>query len=253
MRVAVVGGTGSLGSRVVRELAARGDDVRVLSRGAPKDPPAGVSHSRVDLTTGDGLAAALDGVDTVVDAVNDSSRKARAVLVEGGRRLLAAEAAAGVRHHVAISIVGCDEVPFSYYRAKVEQEAVVAGGGIPWSLLRATQFHDLIAMAFAAAGRLRAIPTGSARLQPIEAAVVARQLADAVHDGPAGRLPDVAGPEIQTLTELSRAWRAHQGRRLIPIPIPAVGRAGRALAAGVLCAPDGAQPGRTFAEWLADR
>jgi uncharacterized protein YbjT (DUF2867 family) len=253
MRVAVAGGTGVLGTLVVSELVARGDEVRVLSRSAPKQPREQVSHSRVDLTTGEGLATGLEGVEAVVDAVNDASRRAKDVLVEGGRRLLAAECDAGVGHHVAVSIVGCDRVPLGYYKTKVAQEQIVTEGTVPWSLLRATQFHDLIATIFGAAQRFRLAPTGPARFQPIDAAIVAKRLADAVHDGPAGRLPDVGGPEIETLTELSKTWRAHGRHRLLPFYLPPLGRSGRAMRNGGLCDPAAATPGPTFAEWLSGR
>jgi nucleoside-diphosphate-sugar epimerase len=108
MRIAIVGGTGTLGGHVATELSSRGHEVRVLSRSAPE--------YRVDLLTGAGLETALEGCDVVVDASNNAGRKAAAVLVEGTRRLLAAEQAAGVSHHVCVSIVGCDQVPMGYYR-----------------------------------------------------------------------------------------------------------------------------------------
>jgi uncharacterized protein YbjT (DUF2867 family) len=225
----------------------------VLSRGAPADLPSGVSHSRVDLTTGEGLAAALEGVETVVDAVNSAPKRAASVLVEGGRRLSAAERAAGVRHHVAISIVGCDRVPLGYYKVKVAQEQAIAEGEVPWSLLRATQFHGFIAAIFEASGRFRLVPTGPARFQPIEPTIVAKRLADAAHDGPAGRLPDLAGPEIRTLSELSKLWRAHTPHRLLPVYLPPLGATGRAYRDGKACDPAAAVPGPTFADWLAAR
>jgi len=117
MKIAIVGGKGTLGGHVTAELTRRGHEVRVLSRSG---------EYQVDLTTGDGLADALRDCDAVVDASNASSAKrARQVLVEGSRRLLAAEAAAGVAHHVCISIVGCDQVPMGYYKVKTDQEHVV--------------------------------------------------------------------------------------------------------------------------------
>jgi uncharacterized protein YbjT (DUF2867 family) len=251
MRVAVVGGTGSIGAPVVAELSARGDEVRILSRNPPAASPAGATHCRIDLSTGDGLREALAGVEVVVDAANDS-RRAKDVLVEGGRRLLAAERDAGVRHHVAISIVGCDRVSLGYYREKVAQEAVVAGADVPWSLLRATQFHTLMTSAFEACERVRAVPTGAARLQPVDPVIVAKRLADAVHDGPGGRLPDIAGPEVQTLVELARAWREHSDHRLVAVRLPLFGKVGRALRDGALCDPSAAAGGPTFEQWLAN-
>src|SRR5918997_539491 len=115
MNIAVPGGTGTLGRPVVAELVRRGHAVRVLSRTPPPRPPDGAEHHRVDLASGAGLREALGGVDAVVDAANTpgTGRKAAPVLVEGTRRLLEAEARAGVGHHVAISIVGVDAVPLS--------------------------------------------------------------------------------------------------------------------------------------------
>jgi uncharacterized protein YbjT (DUF2867 family) len=251
MKVAVGGGTGTLGSLVVERLAKRGDEVVVLSRSA-RTLPEGVAHRRVDLESGEGLASALDGVEVAVDASNDRKR-AQQVMVEGSGRLLRAEAEAGVRHHVAVSIVGCERVAMAYYAAKVAQEEVVAAGSVPWSLVRATQFHHLLAWAFAGTARFGVVPTGRALLQPIDPAIVAGRLADAVHAEPGGRLPDVAGPEVRTLGELARAWRRARGRRSLPLRIPPVGRAARALRDGGLCEPDAATAGPTFEQWLAER
>jgi uncharacterized protein YbjT (DUF2867 family) len=250
MKVAVVGGTGVLGRPVVAELADRGDEVCVLSRSAPAKRPSGASHRRVDLASGEGLGEALDGIEVVVDASN-SAEKSAVVMVDGLRRLLRAEADAGVRHHVGVSIVGCDRVPDSYYKLKIKQEEAIAAADVPWSLLKSTQFHTLIAWAFGQAGRFRVVPTGSARLQPVHPSVVAQRLADAAHAEPAGRLPDVAGPEVNTLTELAKAWRG-AGHRALPLRIPMVGPIGRPLREGALCNPDAAAAGPTFEEWLAD-
>jgi uncharacterized protein YbjT (DUF2867 family) len=251
MRVAVVGGTGTLGSAVVKRLVARGDEVLALSRGASAGQlPAGASHRKVDLATGAGLDAALAGVEAVIDAAN-SQKQAGPVLVEGTRRLLEAGAAAGVGHHLTISIVGCDRVPIGYYRAKVAQEEALAAGEVPWSLLRATQFHPLLAGMFAAAARWRLRPTGAAQVQPIDVGVVADRLAGAIHEPPAGRLPDLAGPEVRTLSDLSGAWARAEDRRLLPLRVPSLGKAGRALRDGGLCDPASAVPGPSFEEWLA--
>jgi uncharacterized protein YbjT (DUF2867 family) len=256
MRVAVIGGTGGLGSLVVAELAARGDAVRVVSRRAPAAAtfPAGVEHARADLANGDGVREALDGIEVVIEAANDR-RRARDVLVDGTLRVVAAEADAGVRHHVAISIVGCDRVPHPYYKAKVAQEQALASGTVSWSLLRATQFHTLPAGVFAAAARLRLLPKVRIPLQPIDTAVVARRLAELVHAEPAGRVADVAGPRVETLAELAEAWGACHGSRLLPLRIPprALGKGAREMAEGKLTDPAAAADGPTFAQWLAAR
>jgi uncharacterized protein YbjT (DUF2867 family) len=256
MRVAVIGGTGELGSLVVAELASRGDEVRAVSRRAPAPGAlaAGVAHAPADLANGDGLRAALEAMEVVVDAANNRLR-ARKVLVDGTVRLLAAEVDAGVRHHVAVSIVGCDRVPHFYYKAKVAQELAIAGGAIPWTLLRATQFHAMQAGAFAAAARVRVLPKVRIPLQPIETAVVARRIAELVHEEPAGRVADLAGPQVETLDALAEQWRAHTRRWLLPLRVPgfAMGGGGREMAEGKLTSPAAATDGPTFAQWLAAR
>lgn len=252
VKAAVIGGTGVLGAPIVAELAARGDAVTVISRNAPGRLPEGATHRAVDLTDGAGLDEALAGVEVVLDASNSSPRNAGPVLVDGTQRLLSAAAEAGARHYVGISIVGCDRVPTGYYTVKVEQEEAIAAGPVPWSLLRATQFHSLLAWAFGEAARFRLRPTGKARLQPVDAAVVAARLAEAAHRDPAGRLPELAGPELRTLSELSAAWRRAKGRAALPLRLPSVGKIGRPAAEGALCNPDAAGGGPTFEQWLAD-
>jgi uncharacterized protein YbjT (DUF2867 family) len=251
MKVAVAGGTGTIGAPLVEELARRGDDVVALSRSVSGTLAAGAVHRRIDLGSGEGLVEALSGVEVVVDAANTSPRKGEE-LVAITRRLLGAAAQAGVRHFVGISIVGCDRVPTAYYKAKVEQEEAITTGPVPWSIMRASQFHDLLDWAFGAAARWRLLPTGDARLQPIDVRIVAERLANAVHAEPAGRLADIAGPEIRTLGELARTWRTVDGRRLLPLRIPMVGKIGRPAGEGALCDPAAAAGGRTFGQWLAD-
>jgi uncharacterized protein YbjT (DUF2867 family) len=250
MITAVVGGTGHVGSFVVAELAARGDTVRILSRGAPARLPDGdVEHRAVDLAGGAGLADALDGVEVVVNAVGDPRGRTQ-VLVEGTRRLLAAEARAGVGHHVAISILGTDRSSFGFHKATLAQEQVVAGGPVPWSVVRATQFHTLVGQAFAFLAGKRLLPSGEGRVQPIDPAVVASWLADAAHGEPAGRLPDIAGPEVLTVSQLAAIWRERHPGRYLPLPTGRLGALGRALRDGVLIDPGAAVEGPTFAQWL---
>jgi uncharacterized protein YbjT (DUF2867 family) len=248
MKIAVVGGTGTLGSILTSELAGAGHDVLALSRSVRALPP-GTEHRSIDLTSGAGLDAALAGIEVVLDASNSGPRNAAPVLVEGTDRLLQASAAAGVGHYVGISIVGCDRVPTAYYAVKVEQEKTVAAGPVPWSLLRATQFHTLIGWAFERIGRLGVVPSGDARLQPVDVGVVAARMAAVAVAEPAGRLGDVAGPEVLTLSELARIWR-HAGHRALPLRIPLRRRIARPLREGALTDPGAATGGATFAEWL---
>ncbi|WP_040803996.1 SDR family oxidoreductase [Nocardia concava] len=254
MQVAVVGGTGTLGVPVVLDLVSRGHTVRVLSRSAPAEPVPGTEHHPVDLATGAGLDAALEGVHTVVDTANHRSLRSARVMVEGVRTLLAAEQRAKVGHHVEISIVGCDQVPFSYYRTKVAQERLVTQGPIPWTLLRATQFHDLIDEILGAAAKFRISPRGSMLFQPIDTAAVATRLADAVESGPSGRLRDIGGPAVQSLAALADLRRRALGQPLLPLPIPPVGRAIRRVRNAALCLDNAGETlSFDYSEWLHRR
>lgn len=242
---AIVGGSGTLGRHIARELRSRGHQVRVLGRSAPEH--------RVDLTTGQGLDAALKGCDVVIDASNNSSKRAREVLVDGARRLLAAEEAAAVGHHVAVSVVGCEHVPFSYFQVKAEQERVVEQAPVPWSVVRATQFHELAASTLASAARWRAVPVPHARLQTVAAAEVAAVVADVATEPPRRGRVEVAGPQITDARDLARTWLSVTGRRAVVLPVAVPGRLGAALRSGALTTerPDvrGMMP---FAAWLAE-
>jgi uncharacterized protein YbjT (DUF2867 family) len=245
MRIAVAGGTGTVGRRLVARLARDGHEVRALSRHAAEHP--------IDLTTGAGLDAALAGCEVVIDASNGPpSPKARAVLVEGSRRLLDAEQRAGVAHHVCVSIVGIEDVPLAYYRIKLEQERVVEAGGIPWTIVRSTQFHDLVGSLLSAAARILILPAASARFQPIDVEEAAAAIADVASAPPRGSRVNVAGPEVLELRALGRLWREATGRRTLEVPIPLPGKLGRALREGRLTTAEPDVRGQvTFAAWLA--
>jgi uncharacterized protein YbjT (DUF2867 family) len=244
MRVAVIGGTGMLGRRVGRELLSRGQDVRVLSRGSADHP--------VDLRTGDGLDEALAGCDVVIDAATGRTpAQARATLVDGGRRLLAAEWRAGVRHHVCASIVGCDLVPLAYFAVKTEQERVVEGGPVPWSIVRATQFHEFVTTGFDAVRRSHVLPVPGALVQTVACGDVARAIADIAEGEPRRKRIDVAGPEVVDSRALARTWRAIAGGHEVICPVRIPGRLGRRLRAGALTAAEPDVRGTTtYTQWL---
>jgi uncharacterized protein YbjT (DUF2867 family) len=246
MRIAIAGGSGTLGSHVTSELADRGHEVRVLSRRSREFP--------VDLVSGDGLARALDGCSVVVDASNaTSSKRAAQVLVGGSRRLLQAEQAAGIGHHVCVSIVGCERFSLGYYRVKTEQEHVVETGPVPWTIVKATQFHELAGAALAAAARWRVLPVPQMRLQTVAAAEVARAVADVAEGQPLRSRLLVAGPELTSARELARVWKSVTGRAAVMVPVPVPGKLGRELRAGGLTTdhPD-VRGTQTFAGWLAN-
>ncbi|WP_437293310.1 SDR family oxidoreductase [Sorangium sp. So ce426] len=194
MKIVVIGGTGLIGTKLVRRLRQQGHEVVAAS------PSTGVNS-----LTGEGLAGALAGAEVVVDVANAPSFEDKAVLdffETSGRNLLAAEAAAGVKHHVALSVVGTDRMLGSgYFRAKMAQEALIEASGIPYTLLRATQFFEFmdgIARSSADAERVR---LSSAHLQPIAAEDVADALADVTLKAPMNGILEVAGPERRPLAE----------------------------------------------------
>ena len=257
MDVLVVGGTGTVGRPTVHELVRRGHAVRVLSRkrGAPEP---GVRYVEGDVATGAGLAEAVSGVDAVVDVANIttlSGGRARAFFVGATRRLVAAEAAAGVRHHVLLSIVGVDRVPTGYYKAKLAQEQALAEGadaaGVGWSILRATQFHDFAGQITTTTRRGPFVLVPAMTVRPVSTEEVAAALADAVEAGPGGRLPVIAGPAPMRMPDMVRALLRRRGEGGLVVPLPVPGRAASGL---VPAAGEPARYGRrTFADWLQEQ
>lgn len=245
----VTGGTGVLGRRVVERMRAGGVEARVLSRSGRQ------GTIRGDLLTGEGLEGAVRGVDTVVHCASNPLRKTRQVDVEGTGGLLEVAAEAGVSHVVYISIVGIDRVPsYPYYRTKLETERVVESSPIPHTILRATQFYDLVLMAIRALERLPVMPVPKGFLgQPVDAGEVAGRLVELALSGPAGRARDVGGPEVRTLEDAAWAYLeiTGRGRRILPVPIP--GKTARAFREGALTCPDDAYGEIRWEEFLRGR
>lgn len=248
--ILVTGGTGTLGRLVVGRLLETGADVRVLSRSPrPGTPYAPV---RGDLTTGAGLERAVDGVSTVVHLASDFRRPKGDV--EGTRRLTQAARAAGAGHLVFISIVGVDRHPYFYYRAKYEAERVVAASGLPYTILRTTQFHDFALFLAQSLARLPVVPVPAGwRMQPVDTSEVAERLVALASAAPAGRVPDMGGPEILPARDLVRACLSAAGRRRPLVSVRVPGKTAAAFRQGVHLAPGHATGVRTFGEFLAGR
>jgi uncharacterized protein YbjT (DUF2867 family) len=197
MKVVVIGGTGLIGSKLVALLRQQGEEVLAAS-----------PDSGVNTITGEGLSAALAGARVVVDVANSPSFEDAAVLAffeTSGRNLLAAEAAAGVRHHVALSIVGTDRVPDSgYLRAKLAQERLIKASGIPYTILRSTQFFEFMGRVAGPADGGKTVRVSPALVQPVFSVDVVAALADIVRGPPANDTVEVAGPEKFQLDELVR-------------------------------------------------
>jgi uncharacterized protein YbjT (DUF2867 family) len=241
---AVIGGTGTVGRHVVAALEGDGAEVRVLTRHSQAYP--------VDVSTGAGLDAALAGCDVVVDAGNASSRRPEAGLVGGTRHVLDAGERAGVGHLVTVSIVGIEQLPMGYYQAKLQQEQLVKDGALPWSIVRSTQFHELVNSVLGSMGRWRLSPRARIRLQPVAAREAAQVVVAVARAEPRNATVTVAGPEIQNLTSLARTWSQVRHRRGLALPIPVPRRIRRPLTAGALTCPDADERGTTlFGDWLA--
>jgi uncharacterized protein YbjT (DUF2867 family) len=242
MKIAVAGGTGCVGKYVVESVEAHGATPVVLAR-----------SRGVDLVTGKGLGDALQGVTAVIDVSNVSAltaKKATAFFETATRNLLTAGERAGVAHHVALSIVGCDRVDMGYYRSKLRQEELVLTGPVPGSVLRATQFHEFAAQVIAYRGPI-AFSVKSLN-QPIAAREVAEALVDMAVSAPVGLGPELAGPEPHEMTDLIRRLLHARGSRRLVVSFPMPGRAGKAMAGGgLLPTSPGPRGTQTFDEWLS--
>ncbi|MFE6913204.1 SDR family oxidoreductase [Streptomyces rubiginosohelvolus] len=243
----VTGGTGRLGSALVSRLVSAGHAVRVLSR-SPRPAGAGGPDWTVgDLLTGDGLDEALTAVGTVIHCAtgNDPTD------VTATRSLTAAALRAGRPHLIYVSIVGVDRVSLPYYRAKLESERLVEDSGLPWTVQRTTQFHDLVAWMSSVQRWLPAIlmPSGVS-FQPIDVGEVADRLSSLAHAEPQGRADDMGGPEVRTATDLARSWARAHGRRRPVLAVPAPGAAFRAYRQGAHLAPGHAVGRITFEQYL---
>lgn len=247
--VLVTGGTGTLGRAVVARLLAAGADVRVASRGAQPAGTRPYAWRTVDYRTGAGLDAAVAGVDAIVHCA--TSYRAEVALA---RTVTEAARRAGCPHLVYISIVGVDRVPFFYYRGKLDAERVVRESGLPWTVQRATQFHDLLFSGIRALATSPIVPVPAGlRFQPVDVGTVADRLVEPVLGQPVGAAPDLGGPITQELTDLVRDYlrATRRSRPILPIPLP--GRMVREVRAGALTAPDHRVGTVTFAEFLADQ
>lgn len=215
-RILVTGGTGMLGRRLVPVLIERGHEVRVLSRhGSAIDN----AESLVgDVRTGQGLASAIAEIDTVIHAATNP-RRAMKTEVRGTRNVIDALRDSGV-HLIYLSIVGVDSHRFPYYKAKWAAEQVIEASDVPWTIQRATQFHDLLEMFL---GFPAFFKTPHLAFQVVDTGEVSARLADLVDAGTSGRAPDFGGPEVVDIKELATTRREVTGRRARLVPVPRLG------------------------------
>ncbi|MGK5630174.1 SDR family oxidoreductase [Streptomyces sp. URMC 123] len=250
--ILVTGGTGTLGRLVVARLLSAGHEVRVMSRHPEPagEAPRGRRWAVADLLTGEGVEAAVGSSGAIAHCATSSNGKKD---VEATRRLTEAARAAGCPHLLYISIVGCDEVPFGYFKGKLAAERLVEESGVPYTILRATQFHDFVRGLLAATAKLPLMPVPGFAYQPIEAGEVADRMAELMAGGPAGRVPDMGGPEILEATDLARRYLRATGRRRAVVPVRLPGRTFRAYRRGGHLTADHAVGRVGFDQYLAAR
>lgn len=250
----ITGGTGTLGRALSPALGGSGHDVRIMSR-RPASADAETEWAQADLRTGIGLAEAVSGVHVVIHAATDGLDP-QLVDVRGTVRLLTAAGAAGVEHVVYVSIVGIERIPLPYYRAKLDAERIVGESDVPTTILRATQFHELMERWF-----LRGLVEGKRvcfvpkayRFQLIDVRDVAVRLGEIVRNGALGRATDIGGPELLTLGQIARQWREATGRHVLLVNALKPGATAAAYSAGHAMTPENRYGTITWREWLAER
>nr|WP_055506251.1 NAD(P)H-binding protein [Nonomuraea pusilla] len=252
-RVLVTGASGRLGRAVVDVLAGQGYEVRAASRAA-RNAGGPVRWVVADLVTGRGVAEAVDGVDAVVHLASApyKGRYTAQVEIDGTRGLLRAAREAGVGHVLYVSIVGADRVPWGYYRVKLRGEEVVRAGGVPWTILRATQFHGFVEQGLAALARPGFLVVDPAiPAQPVDVRDVAARLEGLLRLGPSRTVEEFGGPEVLTLGEAAETWLRARGRRRPVLRVRLPGPLGRAFRAGHLVTAARPTGTITWREYLA--
>ena len=244
MKIVVIGGTGRVGAEIVAQLMAAGHEAIAASR-----------STGVNTLTGEGLADALAGADVLIDASNSPSFEDEAVLrffQTSTGNLLAAATAAGVKHYVALGVVGTQRLSESgYFRAKIAQEEMVKGGSVPYTIVRATQFFELVPVLVDAATDGDTVRVPPILIQPMSSADASRIVADVALGAPINGTVEIAGPEQLRIDELFRAWlSARQDSRMVVVD-PQTRFFGASMHERTLVAGDGARRSETrFADWL---
>ena len=244
MRIAVAGGSGTVGKYVVRSASQAGHEAVAMSRSVG-----------VDVRTGEGLLAALEGVDVIIDATDGGTihrAKATAFFTEVTENLHSIGQAQGVSRLVTLSIVGLERLPgFGYYEAKLAQESVALAGPLPVSIVRATQFHEFPVQILSRSARGPIAPVPVMRIQPVAARAVGEVLVETAVGPTLGTTLEIAGPEEKNLVALARQVVRMRGRRTVVVPLRVPGRAGKAMRAGGQMPKSGARiVGPDFEEWL---
>jgi uncharacterized protein YbjT (DUF2867 family) len=248
MRVMVTGGRGTFGRLLTPLLLAAGHEVILTSRsGGPT--PEGTEGRILDLSRDRLPAGVLEGVDTIIHAASNAARPI-SVDVRGTALLMEAGERAEVGHLIYPSIVGVDNHPFAYYRAKAAAESRVEGGGVPFTILRATQFHEFLDRIFGTGPFIAVFPRFD--FQVIDGAFVADRVVELVQAGPQGRVADLGGPRAERMHRMATTWKRATASPRPIIPLPVFGRTPRAFRQRRHHTPNVAAGSRTWDAWLVD-
>ena len=246
--ILITGGTGTLGRLVVARLQDAGRGVRVLSR-RHHESTDGIESLTGDLLEDEGIEPAVEGAEIILHLAGGPKGDDEAT-----RNLVRAASRAGTKHLVYISVIGADRVPLGYFRSKLAAEQAVADSGLPFTTLRAAQFHDWVLMMAQKMAKMPVLPVPTAvRLQPVDADEVATRLVDLALGEPAGQVPDLAGPKVYPMADLLDGYLQARGKHRPMLPIRLPGQVGRAYRAGENLSLERSVGQRTWEDFLAAR
>lgn len=241
MTVLVTGGRGVFGSLLTSSLRARGSEVVISSR---RNTP-GVRH--LDLTRGSVDPSLFDGISTLVHAATNPARP-NTVDVSGTERLLEAARRADLQHFVYLSIVGVDDHPFPYYKAKQRAEQLIESSPVPSTIIRATQFHEFLARIFDTGPVI--VRFSGFEFQVIDGATVAARVAAITEAEPMGRVADIGGPESVTMQHMAESWKRVRGSRKPIVTVPLRGKIASSFRERRHFTPNRVEDSPTWDEWL---
>lgn len=253
-RTLVTGATGTLGTALLPRLVTAGHTVRAASRDPPKAPDKEIEWVELDITDGPGIDSSLDDVDIVIHAATAPQGNTEAVDVRGTKRLLAAAEEAGVENFLYPSIIGIDEIPFSYYEHKRVAEKVVEASDVPATIVRATQFYSFVAELLDYVAKLPVWPLPTKiQVQPIAVVEVAGVIVDHATPEATGRTDPVGGPAVHSVGELAQVYRDVRGLRRPIVRVPLPGETAASFRAGYATCPEYTVGTLTWKEWLTER
>jgi uncharacterized protein YbjT (DUF2867 family) len=254
-RILITGGTGALGTDLIARLAQTPHTIRITSR-KPKPADARTEWAQVDFETQIGFSEALRDVDVVVHCMTSSLNSEKADVI-GTQRFLADVKQAKVKNFIFISIVGTDRIPYSYYQHKVIVEKAIKESGVPYSIVRAAQFHGFIDMLLGLTKKLWWMPIlplpTNWQFQTIDTRDVATYLMPFIEKDATGRIDNVAGPQMLRLGEMARQWRDIQGSHKPIVRLPLFGKVAHGFDQGYNTAPDKAYGSITWADYLHEK